>query len=155
MGIILLTIAITSILTYLYSRGVIDAEELSFKSKVRQLSEVMLPVLAAGSLTSIIAGLLLALFLPQKIAGPIYRIEQNMLQVGTGNLTKIITLRKDDILKDFAASVNTAVADIGNMVKDAKESGNILETKIIEGKLDEINKAFDFHKNQLERIITQ
>jgi methyl-accepting chemotaxis protein len=101
------------------------------------------------------SGLLLALFLPQKIAGPIYRIEQNMLQVGTGNLTKIITLRKDDILKDFAASVNTAVADIGNMVKDAKESCNVLETKIIEGKLDEINKAFDFHKNQLERIITK
>ena len=155
MGTILLTISIASVLAYLYSRGVIDAEVLSFKIEVRQLSEVMLPVLVAGSLTSLIAGLLLALFLPQKIAGPIYRIEQDILQVGTGNLTKTITLRKNDILKDFAASVNISVADIGNMVKDAKASGNVLETKIIEGKLDEINKAFEFHKNQLERIITK
>ena len=154
MGAILLTIGVASVLAYLYSRGVIDAEELRFKSEVRQLSDVMLPVLAAGSLTSVIAGLLLALFLPQKIAGPIYRVEQDLLQIGTGNLTKTITLRENDILKDLAASVNTAVADIADIVDDVKESGNVLETKIIEGKLEEINKAFEFHKSQLEKIIT-
>jgi len=155
MGTILLTILIAAILAYLYSRGVVDAEYLSFKSEIRNVSEVMLPVLLAGSLTSIIAGLLLALFLPQKIAGPIYRIEQDMQQVGSGDLTKIISLRKNDILKDFAASINRAMADIGIMINDAKDSGNVLETKIVEGKLDEINKAFEFHKNQLERITTQ
>jgi methyl-accepting chemotaxis protein len=155
MGTILLTIIIASVLAYLYSKGVVDAEHLSFKSDTRKIGEVMLPILVAGSLTSIIAGLLLALFLPQKIAGPIYRIEQDLLQVGTGDLTKTITLRSADILKDFAESVNTAVTDIGNMVKDAKESGKALETKIIEGKLDEINKAFEFHKNQIERLTTK
>lgn len=94
MGTILLTIVIASVLAYLYSKGVVDAEQLSFKSDTRKIGEVMLPILVAASLTSIIAGLLLALFLPQKIAGPIYRIEQDLLQVGTGDLTKTITLKK-------------------------------------------------------------
>lgn len=154
MGTILLTIGIASILAYLYSRGVVDAEQLSFKSEIRPLSEVMLPVLIAGSLTSIIAGLLLALFLPQKIAGPIYRIEQDIMHVGKGDLTRNINLRDNDILKDFAITVNTAVADIGNMIKDVKISGKELEIKIIEGKLDEINTALEFHKEKIDRLTT-
>ena len=155
MGTILLTIVIASVLAYLYSKGVVDAEQLSFKSDTRKIGEVMLPILVAGSLTSIIAGLLLALFLPQKIAGPIYRIEQDLLQVGTGDLTKTITLRSADILKDFAESANTTVDEFGNIMKDIKKSGNELETKIIAGNIDETKKAFELHKKLLERIITK
>ena len=47
------------------------------------------------------------------------------------------------------------VGNIGNMVKDVKESGNVLETKIAEGGTDEIKKAFEIHKEQLERIKTK
>ena len=154
-GTILLTISVASVLSYLYSKGVVDADQLSFKQDIRTTAEVMFPVLIAASLTSIIAGLLLALFLPQKIAGPIYRIEQDLMQIKTADFTKTINLRDNDILKDFAESANAAVDDIGNMMKDIKKSGNELEAIINEGKLDETRKAFEFHKKQLERIITK
>jgi len=154
MGTSLLTIMIASVLLYLYSRGVVDAEYLSFKTDIRKVSEVLLPVLVATSLTSIICGLLIALFLPQKIAGPLYRIEQDMLQIRTGNLTKTINLRSADILQDFSESINMTIGDIGNIVKDIKESGNVLETKINEGESVEIKKVFDLHKEQLERFKT-
>ena len=155
MGTSLLTIIVAGVLLYLYSRGVVDAEYLSFKPDVRRVSEVLLPVLIAASLTSIVAGLLMALFLPQKIAGPIFRIEQDLMQIRTGDLTKTVNLRYADILKELAQSVNMTVDDIGNMIKDVKESGNILETKIIAGETDEIKKAFELHKKQLDRIITK
>ena len=155
MGTSLLTIIIASVLLYLYSRGVVDAEYLSFKTDIRKVSEVLLPVLIAASLTSIICGLLIALFLPQKIAGPLFRIEQDMLQVSEGDLTKSITLRYADILKEHSETINMTVGNIGNMVKDVKESGNVLETKIAEGGTDEIKKAFELHKEQLERIKTK
>jgi methyl-accepting chemotaxis protein len=155
MGIFMLTIVVASGILYIYARGVVDAEYLSLQPHVRSVSEVLLPILLAISLSVIIAGLLLTLFLPQKIAGPIYRIEQDLLQIRTGDLTKTINVRCYDILKDLATSVNMAVADIGNMVKDVKETGNVLETKIIEGKPNEIKKAFELHKKQLERIITR
>ena len=70
MGTSMVTIIVASILLYLYSKGVVDAEYLSFKTDVRRVSEVLLPVLIAASLTSIVCGLLIALFLPQKIAAP-------------------------------------------------------------------------------------
>ena len=154
-GTSMVTIIVASILLYLYSKGVVDAEYLSFKTDVRRVSEVLLPVLIAASLTSIICGLLIALFLPQKIAGPIFRIEQDMLQVSKGDLTKSISLRCADILKEHSETINMAVGNIGNMVKDVKESGNALETKIAEGGTDEIKKAFELHKEQLERIKTK
>ena len=155
MGTSLITIIVASVLLYLYSRGVVDTEYLSFKTDVRRVSEVLLPVLIAASLTSIVCGLVIALFLPQKIAGPIFRIEQDMLQISEGDLTKSITLRSADVLKEFSETINMAVGNIGNMVKDVKESGNALETKIAEGGTDEIKKAFELHKEQLERIKTK
>ena len=155
MGTSMVTIIVAFILLYLYSKGVVDAEYLSFKTDVRRVSEVLLPVLIAASLTSIVCGLLIALFLPQKIAGPLFRIEQDMLQVSEGDLTKSITLRYADILKEHSETINMTVGNIGNMVKDVKESGNVLETKIAEGGTDEIKKAFELHKEQLERIKTK
>jgi methyl-accepting chemotaxis protein len=155
MGTSMVTIIVASILLYLYSKGVVDAEYLSFKTDVRRVSEVLLPVLIAASLTSIICGLLIALFVPQKIAGPLFRIEQDMLQVSKGDLTKSITLRSADILKEHSETINMAVGNIGNMVKDVKESGNALETKIAESGTDEIKEAFELHKEQLERIKTK
>jgi methyl-accepting chemotaxis protein len=155
MGTALLTIIITSVILYLYSRGVVDAKYLSFKTDIRKVSEVLLPVLLAASLTSIVAGLLMALFLPQKIAGPIFRIEQDLLLVTEGDLTKTVHLRSGDILTELSESINTAVRNVGNIVQDAQESGKILEMKIIEGDTGEIKKAFELHKKHLECIKTK
>ena len=155
MGTSLLTVVLASVLLYIYSKGVVDAEYLSFKPDVRKVSEVLLPILLAASLTSVVAGLLLALFLPQKIAGPIFRIEQDLLQIRAGDLTKTVNLRCADILKELAESVNMAMADIGNIVKDIKDSSDELEKKIVEGEAAEIKKTFELHKKQLERFKTK
>ena len=155
MGTSLLTIVVAGILLYLYSKSVVDAEYLSFKPDVRKVSEVLLPVLLAASLTSIVAGLLLALFLPQKIAGPIFRIEQDLLKIRSGDLTHTVNLRSADILTELAESVNMTVGDIGHMVKDVQESGNTLGTKILAGDANKIKRAFDLHKEQLERFKTK
>ena len=151
----LLTIIVASVILYLYAKGIVDTEYLSYKADVRKISEVLLPVLIAASLTSIVAGLVLALFLPQKIAGPIFRIEQDLLEIREGDLTKTVNLRCADILKELSESINMAFKSVGTMVNDAKESGTILEMKIAEGDTDEIKKAFELHKKQLERIKTK
>ena len=116
-GTCMVTILVAIILLYLYSKGSVDAEYLSFKPDVRRVSEILLPAFIAASLASIFCGLLIALFLPQKIAGPLFRIEQDMLQVSKGDLTKSITLRCADILKELSETINMAVGNIGNMVE--------------------------------------
>ena len=151
MGIVLLTISMASIILYFYSVTVVDAEYLRFAPNVRKVSEVLYPILLSSSLTTIIAGLLAALFLPQKIVGPIYRIEQDLLQIKSGDLTKIIYLRKGDILQDFSRSVNSAVYDIGNWINDIKKNNSDLEETITSGDLAEIKKVFEKQKQKLSK----
>jgi methyl-accepting chemotaxis protein len=154
MGVLLLTIGVASIILYFYAVTVVDTDYLSFAPKVRKVSEVLLPVLLASSLTSIIAGLLVALFLPQKIAGPLFRIEQDLLQVRSGDLTKVINLRCGDILKDLSQSLNMAVHDIRYMIADVKKSNIDLEEKLTDGNISEIREVFEKQKNKLNKFIT-
>ena len=151
----LITVVLASIFLYLYSKGVVDAEFLAFKPHVRKVSEVMLPFLIAAALTSTFAGLLLALFLPQKIAGPLFRVEQDLIQIRSGDLTKVINLRCTDILRELAESINMTVSDIGSMVTDIKTSGSILESKINDGDPNEIKYALDSHLKKIARFNTK
>ena len=57
----LLTIIVASVILYLYAKGIVDTEYLSYKADVRTVNEVLFPVLIAASLTSIVAGLISAL----------------------------------------------------------------------------------------------
>lgn len=154
MGTALLAIGVASILLYIYALTVVDSDYLSFAPRVRRISEVLLPVILASSLTSIVAGLLLALFLPQKIAGPIYRIEQDLMLIRSGDLTKVIKLRDGDILKDVAQSVNSSVQGLRNLLNDVKDKSGTLEEKIANGDIQEIKDALKEQKKCLEQFIT-
>ena len=152
----LVAIIIASLLSYIYAKNAVEADYLKFQVYyTRTVSEVFLPIFLATTLTSIVIGLLLILLLPLKITGPIYRIEQDLKQIGSGDLSKTINIRARDIHKELVETINMTVAEIDKMVRDVKESGNTLAIKIDEGKIDEIQNALKLHKKQLERIITK
>ena len=150
LGTVLLTIGVSSVLLYLYAKGQIAADYLNIK----KLSEILLPYLLVSSLTSIVAGMLLALFLPQKIAGPIFRIEQDLQKVREGDLTKKVTLRCHDIMKELAEHVNMTIADMRHTIKEIKETQGNLELKLSDVESEEIKKLLDQQKTSLERFKT-
>lgn len=154
LGITLLAILFAGILAYLYARNFVDAEFLRFQVNTKTTAEIFWPVFLAASLTSIVAGLLLVLFLPPKIAGPLYRVEKDLDQIGSGDLTKNITLRSGDILSEQAEAVNMAVSQICGLVNEVKEAGNALGEKIDAGDSEEIRSAFEHLRKQLDRIIS-
>ena len=150
LGTVLVTIGMSSILIYLYAQGQIAADFLN----VKKLSEILLPFLLVSSLTSIVAGMLLALFLPQKIAGPIFRIEQDLQKVREGDLTKKVTLRCHDIMKELAEHVNMTVADMRYLLKDIKEVHANIEVKLSDVESEEIKGLLDQQKTNLEKFKT-
>ena len=154
-GASLLAIFIASLLAYLYAKNTVVGDLLRFQTNVRTVSEVFWPIFLASALTCIITGLLLVLLIPLKMAGPLYRVEQDLMLIGSGYLAKTIRVRSSDILKEHADSVNMAVAELAGIIEDVKESGKSLETKITEGNSEETQKAMEYHKNQLDRLITK
>ena len=110
LGVVIVSSLVAVLILYLYSRQEISATFYSAHIQLRRVSDLLFPVLAAGGVVSLLSGLSLALFLPQKIAGPVFRIQKGLSRIQAGDLTEEITLRKGDILTDLAASVNDATA---------------------------------------------
>ena len=105
-GIILISSMIAALILYVYARQEISSSFWEAHIQIRRVSDLLFPVLVAGTAVSVLAGFILAIFLPQKIAGPIFRIEQDLRIVRDGDLTKKIQLREDDILLELAGEIN-------------------------------------------------
>jgi len=119
-GTILLSSLVAAAILFFYARQEVGSSFYEAHIKIRHVSDLLIPVVIAGSLVSLISGTLLAIFLPQKIAGPIFRIEEDLRHIQKGNHDKEIKLRQGDPLHDFAETINTtlAVLKAGSAKKD-------------------------------------
>lgn len=149
-----ISVLIAAVILYFYARQEIVGSFFDAHVKLRRVSDLLLPVVAAGSLVSLIAGGFLALFLPQKIAGPLFRIERGLKSVQDGDLTTQIQLRNGDTLQDFAATVDQAVGSVREYVHEAKEGCRQLENALADGDLEQIDKLLAAQRQQLDKVIT-
>ena len=116
------------------------------------MSDLLLPVVIAGSAVSLISGTLLALFLPQKIAGPLYRVELGLKAVEQGDFSVRVVVRKNDTLRDFAGRVDETIVTLRNRVQELKTIHNSLEKAVAEGQQENIHKALTEQRAKLEQI---
>ncbi len=155
---VLITVCISALLAavilYFYARQEIVSSFFDAHVKLRRVSDLLLPVVAAGSLVSLLGGGFLALFLPQKIAGPLFRIERGLKSVAEGDLTTKIALRSEDTLQDFAASVSQTVESLHGSVLGAKASCKQLEKAIAAGDQQQVEAALKAHQQQLDKLTT-
>lgn len=117
LGAVLVSSLVAALVLFLYSRKEIGDSFYTAHITIRRVSDLLLPVILAGSAVSLISGMVLALFLPQKIAGPLHHIEQDLRRVGEGDLAVKIVLRDDDTLQDFVEAVNQNIAELRGRVE--------------------------------------
>ncbi|MBU0682473.1 MAG: methyl-accepting chemotaxis protein [Proteobacteria bacterium] len=120
LGAVVFSALVAALVLYFYSRKELGDSFYTAHITVRRVSDLLLPVILAGSAVSLISGLLIALFLPQKIAGPLYHVEEDFRRVGEGDLTVKIVLREGDPLQDFAAVVNSSIAELQGRVAEVQ-----------------------------------
>lgn len=149
LGSVLISALVAAVVLYFYSRQELGESFYTAHIAVRRVSDLLLPVILAGSAVSLISGMLLALFLPQKIAGPLFHVEQDLRRVGEGDLTVKIVLRDGDTLQDFAQHTNQVVNDLRLKIKGVQES-----VDQIVGADEKENKALQALKVELESFKT-
>ncbi|MGV1100001.1 methyl-accepting chemotaxis protein [Thiovibrio sp. JS02] len=120
-GVVLLSSLLAALILYGYARKEVCDSFYSAHIAIRRVSDLLWPVVAAGSAVSLLSGMLLAIFLPQKIAGPIYHIERDLAAVRQGDLTVRFKLRSGDPLQDLAAQINQTIEVLRQRVKKAQE----------------------------------
>lgn len=151
---VVLSSIVAAIILYFYARQEVIGSFFDAHVKIRRVSDLLLPVVCAGSAVSLIVGVLLSLFLPQKIAGPIYRIEQGLKQVATGDLTTEITLRDNDTLKDLAENVNQTTASLRRQVQEAKAGCMKLEQAMRDGDAEKFSELMQRQKELIAKLVT-
>lgn len=109
---IMLSSLVAAAILFFYARQEVGNSFYEAHIKIRHVSDLLIPVVIAGTLVSLISGTLLAIFLPQKIAGPIFRIEEDLRHIQNGHHDKKIKLRQGDPLHDFAETINTTLAAV-------------------------------------------
>lgn len=120
-GTILLCALVSALILYFYSRQEISESFYDAHVKIRHVSDLLLPVILVGVSVSLISGVVLALFLPQKIAGPVFRIEQDLKEIQKGDLDKVIRLREKDPLHDLAKTINDTIVMLVERIRKAEK----------------------------------
>ena len=129
-GVIILSSVLAAAVLFFYARHETITSFYSAHIKIRRVSDLLLPVILCGSFVSLVAGALLAFFLPQKIAGPLYRVEKDLQAVRDGDLTVVIKLREHDTLKSFVAIINEVIADLNQGARGLQADSQALQAAL-------------------------
>ena len=129
--IILLGTAVTSGVFYFYANREISDSFRQFHITARNFLDYLLPAVLVSSGAGLTIAIIISLFFPGSLAGPLYRIERDLREkVGEGDLTLRYRLRKGDELKDLAETLNIVLDKIGLRVKDI-ESASVELSQLI------------------------
>ncbi len=112
LGMIMLVVIISTIINaasfYFLSNQEIGNSLLQFHVKARSFLDILFPFIAASLVIGILVALGITIFIPQRIAGPLYRIEKDIKEkLGEGNLAVKFTVRGKNELVDLADALNT------------------------------------------------
>lgn len=113
--IVMVSLLIMSGVYYQYANQEINGSFMQFHVKARNFLDFLLPVLGIAFVVSLLAGVSASLFVPQSLAGPLYRMEEDLRRIAAGDLTVRINLRNGDEGGPLAAQINETVDQFQKM----------------------------------------
>lgn len=152
---IILACAVMSGLVYFLSTKTTTTSFENLRLIVKSTSDFILPTLILSSLIAItlisLATILIVLFVSHRIAGPLYRLEKSLAEIGKGNLAVDVRLRKSDEIKALAASVNNMIRNLRDPISSSQE-----KIKELEGQASRIKdelKQKGMAENEINKIL--
>ncbi len=152
---VILACALMSGLAYLLSSKTATTSFENLRLIVKSTSDFILPTLILSSLIAIIfistATIIVVLFISHRIAGPLYRLEKSLVEIGKGNLAVDVRLRKTDEIKALAASVNNMIRNLRDPISSSQVKISELENEVshLRGELERKGIA----ENEIDQIL--
>lgn len=117
---------------YTLTRATVTTSFENCRLKIKSTADYILPAVLVSSAVVILSiGLstvLVTLFTSHRIAGPLYRMEQDLQEVAAGDLTKKFHLRRSDEIKALAESLDMMTDSLRANVADIKQGLSELES---------------------------
>ena len=109
----------TAILAF-FSKGTLTSTFENSRLVIEKTSIAILPAVIYTNLITLVlitgATIGVTLLISHKLAGPMFRFEADLKVIGTGDLTKVVRLRKEDQIKDMVQSLNDMTASLHGKV---------------------------------------
>ncbi|MCC6544530.1 MAG: methyl-accepting chemotaxis protein [Nitrospirae bacterium] len=117
--------AILAIGLFMYlSRGTLTTGFIGSDFRIARTSEFFLPTLLVSNLIIIVItaviGITVLIYMSHRIAGPLYRFEKILDDVGRGDLTQRFKLRDKDQLSELSESITELTTAMDSRVSDIK-----------------------------------
>ncbi len=115
--------------------------------------DAFLPWLIGVNLAAIALTIVFAIFPSHKVAGPVYRIQNDLRRIKQGEFPRKIRVRKKDLLKELAADIDDTMKSLGKRIKtvqsDLAEIDALVRSQEISSELSSENLE------NLKRMVSQ
>ena len=154
LGITLIGVGLMAVVFYFFSSREIDSSYRQFHIHAKNFLDLLLPTVLLSVVLALIASVAITVFLPIKIAGPLFRIENALKdRVSSGDLSLRFTLRKGDEMGELADAVNICLEKLSRKIEPAITSVNNLEALMARtGELDK--KDLEAHVLTIRNSLT-
>ncbi|QIJ72539.1 methyl-accepting chemotaxis protein [Thermosulfuriphilus ammonigenes] len=150
--VVIISISIALFIMYLFSHKRIDESFYQAHITIRRVSDLLLPVILASGGVCLAAGVIFAIFFPQQIAGPIYRLEEDLKSVARGNFAQIFRLRRTDRFHSLAEAANLALDRVRKELRQIKQEVDLLDQDLEGGKVEEARERIKRLKEYLNQL---
>ncbi len=157
--IILAGVLISTGLLFLFSQGTLTSSFHQSRLVIKNTAVAILPAVICTNLITLglisLATIVVTLFVSHKIAGPLFRFEKEIKEIGQGDLTKKIGLRKEDQITNMAESLNKMTASLHEKVLDIRTGvEHLIESaskqNASQGLIEELNRLNQKIKNNFK-----
>ncbi|MBI3815490.1 MAG: methyl-accepting chemotaxis protein [Nitrospinae bacterium] len=159
---ILLGSAVSGIILYVMAGSKLGATYYSAHVKIENTWDILFPAIVTTNIVTVIlislATVYITLFVSHKIAGPLFKFEKLMKEVGEGKLNVKPSLREADELVELSNAFGDMLTGLNNKIKEIKKHSQAARTTLdkisISGGEEAVKKAKEEICN-LQRILEQ
>lgn len=122
--ILLIGVIISTGLLFLFSQKTLTSSFEQSRLIIKNTGLAILPSVLYTNLITLglitLATIIVTLFVSHKIAGPMFRFEKELKEIGGGDFTRRVTLREKDQITDMADRLNNMIASLQDKVIDIR-----------------------------------
>jgi methyl-accepting chemotaxis protein len=151
-SLLLMGVIISTGLLFLFSRDTLTSSFQQSELVIKNTAIAILPTAVYTNLVTLgliaIATIIVLLFISHKLAGPLFRFDKEIKEIGEGNLTTVVTLRNKDQITDLAATLNHMTGSLRDKVLSIqKEVAHSIETASQENASERLMQELNYlHK---------
>jgi len=154
-GLVVLGSAAFGVILYIFSKHVLTTSFENSRLVIKSTADYLLPGLLFGGiivaiLTALAAGIVVML-MTHRIAGPMYRFEKYINEIGSGRLHSDLKIRKKDQFQNMTGALNKMTADLKLGLMEVNEVSAKLD-KLIEELSDSSSREI-LLKEDIKRIV--